>query len=221
MKYPRTPHWKDIQPFDLKDNKLVLEEKMDGSQVGIKFGPSRELVLFSRGHLLNDGDLQFDLFKQWANFKKPELYQILGNHSIMYEEWLQYLHSVYYDIFPHYFMEYDIYQEDRWLNTESRHQLLKGSGICSVKVIDSMDPNTVSNFKSDNWRNNLSEGILSEIDNSDNMEGIYIKIENETDTICRSKIVRNDFIRTVVTSQHWSKRQMIQNKIIGDLWKLR
>ena len=243
MKYPRTPHFRDLSVSDLIGHKLILEEKMDGSQAGIRFGPGRELILFSRGHILDGGHIgesQFDLFKQWAHTKKYELWQLLGEHYVMYGEWLQCLHSVYYDLLPHYFLEYDIYypKNNEWFSTEMRQILLQDSGIHSVKVVKTVDVNkqninslhidkpTPSFFKSSSWFDNMIEAaklagydqndilkLFNSIDNSHLMEGFYIKIENDTKTLGRAKQVRNDFINTASSSVHWTKRLMIQNKI--------
>jgi len=242
LKYPRTRHFRDVSTSELIGNKLVVEEKMDGSQAGIRFGPGRELILFSRGHKLDGGHVgesQFDLFKQWANAKKYELWDLLGEDYIMYGEWLQCLHSVYYDLLPHYFLEYDIYDQknNEWFSTEMRQILLEGSGIHSVKVLKTVDVNskninplidkpTASLFKSSSWRKNMIEAaelagydqgdilkLFDSIDDTDLMEGFYIKIENDTNTIGRAKQVRSDFIDTASSSVHWSKRLMIQNKL--------
>ena len=144
IKYPRTPHLRDIPNSDLIGKKLIVEEKMDGSQAGIRFDSSGELVLFSRGHKLDGshmGEFQFDLFKQWANAKKYQLYDLLGDTRIMYGEWLHCLHSVYYDRLPHFFLEYDIYDVSTgtWLSTPRRLESLSGAGIHSVKVVDEID----------------------------------------------------------------------------------
>jgi hypothetical protein len=242
VKYPRTQHFNKYSIDNLIGNKLVIEEKMDGSQVGIKFGPGRELFLFSRGHKLDGGhigEFQFDLFKQWANVKKQELWDILGNRYIMFGEWLYCLHSIYYDLLPHYFLEYDIYdvENDEWWDTDLRHELLEGSGIKSVKVVESFNvshknidavniyamKHQLSYFKSINWKSNLynaiknsnqnPESVFKEIDLSDQMEGFYLKIENKDQTISRAKSVRSDFIQTAANSSHWIKRPIIQNKI--------
>lgn len=243
LKYPRTPHLRDLSTSDLIGHKLVLEEKMDGSQAGIRFGPGRELILFSRGHSLDGGHIgesQFDLFKQWANTKRYELWQLLGENYVMYGEWLQCLHSVYYDLLPHYFLEYDIYcpKENEWFSTEMRQILLQDSGIHSVKVVKTVDVNkqnidslyvntpTPSLFKSPSWRESMIEAakaagydqndipkLFDSVDNTSFMEGFYIKIENGTNTLGRAKQVRSDFIDTAAASVHWTKRLMIQNKL--------
>ncbi len=79
-KYPRTQHLvgSRLQPGDedldavpmsaLAGKHVVIEEKMDGANCGVSFGPDAELLLQSRGHYLAGGprEKQFALLKQWA-----------------------------------------------------------------------------------------------------------------------------------------------------------
>ena len=46
-------------------------------------------------------------------------------------------HAIYYDKLPHYFMEFDIFDREtgRFLDTPSRHELIKGLPLCSVPVL--------------------------------------------------------------------------------------
>src|SRR5262245_11848581 len=66
-KYPRTQHLvgSRLQPGDedldavpmsaLAGRHVVIEEKMDGANCGVSFGPDAELLLQSRGHYLAGG----------------------------------------------------------------------------------------------------------------------------------------------------------------------
>ena len=55
----------------------------------------------------------------------------------MYGEWLYAKHSVYYDLLPHYFMEFDVFDKvDKvFLSTKRRMELLKDLPVESVKVL--------------------------------------------------------------------------------------
>ena len=67
LKYPRTPHLEGsrLQPGDeghehvrlatQRDRHAVVEEKLDGANVGISFTEGGELLLQSRGHYLGGG----------------------------------------------------------------------------------------------------------------------------------------------------------------------
>jgi len=91
VKYPRTPHLFGSTGTDddkhlseaesirlIADDSLIVEEKIDGTNVGIHFSQDCSLVLQCRGHLVTEGmHPQYDLFKQWANAKRPVLEEIL------------------------------------------------------------------------------------------------------------------------------------------------
>ena len=97
LKYPRTPHIEgsnlqdgdyDLSqiPFSyLKNKYLVIEEKVDGSNVGISF-QNGELLLQNRSHYLSGGykEKQYDLFKLWVNSFKDEFYSVIGDRYIYY-----------------------------------------------------------------------------------------------------------------------------------------
>jgi hypothetical protein len=101
-KYPRTPHFFGSKGTDddkhlgeseskkfISDGSLIIEEKLDGTNVGIHFSDAREMVLQCRGHLITEGmHPQYDLFKQWAAVKRHDLESQLQNRFILFGEWV-------------------------------------------------------------------------------------------------------------------------------------
>ena len=87
VKYPRTPHLFGSRGTD--DDKhlgepslpgssptasLIVEEKLDGTNVGVHFSPGGAMALQCRGHDIAEGmHPQYDLLKQWAAVKRPVL----------------------------------------------------------------------------------------------------------------------------------------------------
>ena len=144
IKYPRTRHIigsslqkgdKDdyISYEELEEKHLVIEEKIDGANVGISFDEDWNLKLQSRGHYLVGGDYsQFDQFKTWANTYKEVFFDILGTRYIMYAEWMSNFHSLFYDELPHYFMEFDIYdtETETFLSTNNRIKAIEEYQYC-------------------------------------------------------------------------------------------
>lgn len=252
-KYPRTHHIQGsrLQPGDEDLNSipfaeiagkyLVVEEKMDGANSGISFSESGELQLQSRGHYLTGGarEKHYDLFKSWAYTYTGQLWEVLGSRYVMYGEWLYAKHTVFYDLLPHYFMEFDILdtQTRQFLSTSRRKQMLENCPfIHPVKVL-SEGPmhhyeellNCLGNsfFISDQHLENLrqaaenrnlrSEQVLFETDPSRLMEGLYIKVEEEGEVKARYKYVRADFLTTVLNSQsHWLNRPIVPNHLHPD-----
>lgn len=249
VKYPRTPHLQGSRlqpgdedlsqrPFtDLVGRHVVLEEKIDGANSAISFTENGELRLQSRGHFLMGGyrERHYDLLKQWAAVQQNKLHKVLGNRYIMYGEWMYAKHSIYYDLLPHYFMEFDVLDRKtgKFLDTLLRHELLKDLPISHVPVLASGFFNSMdeilrnlgdSNYISSQHIEHLREDaerlgldadqICRETDAARTMEGIYIKVEENGEVVDRMKYVRASFLQTVETPQtQWLDRPIIPNRI--------
>ena len=122
----------------IADPSLVVEEKLDGTNVGIHFTTAGRMVLQCRGHEITEGmHPQYDLFKQWTMGKRPVLETMLVDRFILFGEWLYARHSLHYHRLPHYFFEFDIYDKDEgeFLDLKTRLELIEGTGILTVPVI--------------------------------------------------------------------------------------
>ncbi|MCI8889450.1 MAG: RNA ligase family protein [Hungatella sp.] len=249
-KYPRTRHLEgsrkqkgdenlnNIRFQEIKGKYLVLEEKVDGANCGISFDSHGRMYLQSRGHFLNGGygERQFDLFKQWAGMYQEQLFKLLGSRYVMYGEWMYAKHTVFYDLLPHYFMEFDILDKktERFFSTVRRRQLLETSPwIQSVLVLDEGYYDSVeeitrwigpSHFISHDVRESLEkqclkgrvdvEQTIAQTDLSGIMEGIYIKVEEGDYVINRLKYVRPTFLSAILDSEsHWAARPMVANRL--------
>ena len=151
IKYPRTPHLFGSKGTDddkhlgreeseafIDNPSLIVEEKLDGTNVGVHFTSSGRMVLQCRGHEITEGmHPQYDLFKQWTSVKRPALETMLGSQFILYGEWLYAKHSVHYRKLPHYFFEFDIYDKDaeQFLDLDTRLRMLGGIGLQTVPVV--------------------------------------------------------------------------------------
>ena len=223
-KYPRTPHIEgsNIQEGDfdlnqipftyLKNKYLVIEEKVDGSNVGISF-TNGELILQNRSHALEGGykERQYDLFKVWVNTYSDEFYKVIGERYIIYGEWMYAKHNIYYDNLPHYFLEFDVYDKERnvFLDTKSRRELLKDLNLFSVPVLKEgyfKSYKEILDLLSDS--NYISEDCSSRL-----MEGLYIKIEEDNIVKERFKYVRKQFKQVQEGNNDFYKKQIIPNKI--------
>lgn len=253
FKYPRTSHirgsrlqpgdegFEDMPISELKGRNLVIEEKMDGANCGISFGPNG-LLLQSRGHYLSGGprEKQFALFKTWANTFAPQFEQVLGERYVMYGEWLYAKHTTFYNNLRHYFLEFDILDMETgiFLDTPSRQELLKPLPMVkSVRVLQSGPAPSLAELKSligeseaivGNHFEDLREiaielkldpnQVLSETENSHLMEGLYIKLEEEGQVLERYKFVRAGFLQTLTSSgSHWMDRPLIPNQLAPEV----
>lgn len=246
-KYPRTPHLEGsrLQPGDedlsqipfstIRGKHIVIEEKVDGANSAISFGPDGQLLLQSRGHYLTGGyrERHYNLMKQWAGIHRDALFAVLGTRYILYGEWLYAKHTVYYDRLPHYFLEFDIFdrEEGIYLDTHRRHTMLRDLPVLSVPVLaegkfdkreDVLSLLGKSHYISEEKQASLCsvsqklgldpERQCRETDPSNTMEGLYIKVEENGQVVERLKYVRASFLQTVDSSQtHWLDRPIVPN----------
>lgn len=232
-------------PFDkIKDKYIVIEEKVDGANTAISFDEKGNMLLQSRGHYLIGGNRErhYNLFKTWASVHQEKLYNVLGSRYIMYGEWLYAKHTVFYDNLDHYFLEFDVFDRinEVFLDTNERRKLLKDLPISSCKVLatgkfkslnDVLKYLGKSNYKTENHIEILRQTcldlnldpntVLKETDNSNLMEGLYIKVEENGVVIDRMKYVRRSFCQALEESNsHWIDRPIVPNKINKDLKEL-
>lgn len=237
IKYPRTPHLfgstgtdddkhlgeENSQRF-IADDSLIVEEKLDGTNVGIHFADDGELVLQCRGHLITEGmHPQYDLFKQWAAVKRNVLEDRLGGRFILFGEWVYARHSVHYRKLPHYFFEFDIYDKEAgcFLSLERRLELIDNTGIHTVPVVHSgaVGRDRLNELIGPSAFDSLFENPLSK--QTDNlMEGLYLRTEANGVAVGRAKVVRPEFVEKIKQSTHWQYQAMVPNLLASgaDIW---
>lgn len=250
LKYPRTPHLEGSRlqegddastqvPFShLQGKYIVVEEKMDGANSGIRFNDDLALMLQSRGHYLLGGgrEKHFNLLKSWAAYREEVLFDILGTRHLMYGEWCHSKHTVFYDRLPHYFLEFDILDTERgeFLSTERRRALIGSAPVVQVPVLyEGVAPRRLKDLlamirpslaKSEEWLTSLRtvaeqqgldvERAVAETEGSTLAEGLYIKVEENGVVTERYKWVRRDFLQTMMDSDsHWLSRPVIPNQL--------
>ena len=226
---------------EINDCHLVIEEKVDGANCGISFKSNGQLLLQSRGHYLTGGprEKHFALFKQWATTHQAAFFDRLSDRYIMYGEWLYAKHTIFYDALPHYFLEFDVLDmtTGRFLTTPQRQALLDGLPLVSVRILHTgplpdkrllLELLGESAFIRPQHLERLSghvsqlgidaERAVRETDRSPQMEGLYIKVE-ENDTVQqRYKFVRPDFLTAVFAAEgHWLNRPIIPNLLLDDV----
>jgi hypothetical protein len=218
--------------------RMIIEEKIDGAQAGLSYSEDLEQRLQSRGHYLQGGarEGQFNLFKEWANVHDGAFMERFEDRYTMYGEWSFARHTQFYDRLPHYFMEFDILDRTTgaFLSTPARHDMLSDLPVVSVPVLADDWPGSEreledligpSLYRSDDWRASLKaaaeaagvdpdKALMECGQDPDLMEGVYIKIEKDDETVGRYKWVRPGFVQTIIEGGvHWSQRPMIRNAL--------
>jgi hypothetical protein len=237
IKYPRTPHLfgskgtDDDKHLDEEDSKaliadksLIVEEKIDGTNVGIHFSSEGQMVLQCRGHLITEGmHPQYDLFKQWTVVKRSILEERLEDRYILFGEWMYARHSVHYRQLPHYFFEFDIYDKrcEAFLSLELRAALLKDSSIETVPVLHTgalTRDELATLIGRSRFDSRFENPITKRTDNL--MEGLYLRTEADGAVAGRAKVVRPEFVEKVKQSTHWQHQAVVPNllKDGADIW---
>jgi hypothetical protein len=251
LRYPRTPHLAGsrLQPGDedldqipldrLAGAWVVVEEKLDGSNAGISFGPLGELRLQSRGHVLAGGprERQFDRFKAWAATHREALWHALGTRHVCFGEWLWATHTIFYDDLPAYFVEFDVWDREQrvFLDTPSRRALLEDLPVVSAPVLWSgtveqpaglprlVGPSRyVTAAAPERFAAVANAAGLREdatrwrADLSGLAEGLYVKTEADGVVTGRYKWIRAGFHDAVAAAgDHWSDLPLVRNRCGG------
>jgi len=230
--YGHTPYKKLVGRY------LVIEEKLDGGNCGVSYSSGAEQLLQSRGHYLTGGsrERQFNLFKRWASAHESVLLDCLGDQYICYGEWLHKKHSVFYDKLPAYFNEFDIWDRSTecFLSTAARKAITGTApvlavpvlyqGVAPAKLKDLLAMVVHSYAKTPAWRDTFESVVKregfdlakawSQADKSDLMEGLYIKVEEEGKVVERYKLVRSDFVQSILDANvHHSEQPFVPNQL--------
>lgn len=224
---------------DLPPGCLIVEEKLDGANAAFSFASDGAVRLQSRGHYLTGGprERHFAFFKAWVDGHRWSLWDRLGDRYVVYGEWVYAKHTIFYDALPHYFHEFDVLDRETgaFLSTRRRRALLDGLPIVSVPVLwegHERPPLEAwvgrSRYKSERWRQRLVESasaqgleverVERQTDPSDQMEGLYIKVESDEEVLLRCKWIRASFLTSVIDSgSHWLQRPIVPNLLRPDV----
>jgi atypical dual specificity phosphatase len=219
IKFPRTRHAINLGSATRDDlimthdelqallsGPIIVEEKIDGANLGISIDGNGKILFQNRSHYVNEGTHpQFKLLSVWAENHREDLAQILEPiDQVLFGEWVYAKHSIPYSKLPDYFLVYDLYtistksfaareELDRILERTGLHQVPKiCEGVLSKEELVRMVESRVSDF---------GEEII---------EGVYLRKSSRDlkGTEARGKVVRVGFIPG---NQHWTKYKVQRN----------
>ncbi|KAI4842859.1 hypothetical protein E4T45_08877 [Aureobasidium sp. EXF-8846] len=192
---------------------VVVEEKVDGANLGISLDSSGAFRVQNRSHYVNSkSHAQFKKLDKWLEDHYEGLSTVLDAKSsqpgrwILYGEWLFAKHSIHYTNLPDLFLAFDLFDTETgsFLSREVLSERLKDTNIHQVKVVDMEKLD--EQFLLDIVRTRQSsyyEGVV---------EGVYLRRQKDGKTIDRAKIVRSDFI---AGDEHWNRRGVTPNTMTG------
>jgi ATP-dependent RNA circularization protein (DNA/RNA ligase family) len=223
FRFPHTPHLAWLEEGTPRDDKvlipskveallsqpLIVEEKVDGANLGISFSVSGELQVQNRGqYLMEPYDGQFEKLNNWLPPRFDRLFDALGGELLLFGEWCAARHSIYYDRLPDWLLVFDVYDlhEKRFFSTQRRDELARQLGLHTVLQL-AKGRFTLSRLKE------LLDAHLSQYYDGP-MEGIVVRTEEGGWLKTRAKLVSAQFTQNIV--EHWRKRA-IQWNCMG--WK--
>ncbi len=218
FKFPSTHHLATLDAVDIRGDKvlsesernefllheLIIEEKIDGANLGISFDSEGNIRAQNRGtylHLPASG--QWKKITNWLEPRIDELFEHLSEHFILFGEWCYAQHSIFYDRLPDWFLGFDIYDKrfSRFLSSEHRDTLLKKMRIAQVPVV------ACGYFTYPEILELLSTSKLSD----QPAEGLYLRFDQGNWLGKRAKLVRPAFIESM--EQHWSRAAIKPNRL--------
>lgn len=220
FRFPHTPHiaWlgqdaprddKVLSPAEaqaLLATDVVVEEKLDGANLGLSLAPDGGLRAQNRGQYLAEPHAgQFARLPAWLAQHGEALRQVLTPELIVFGEWCAARHSLDYAALPDWFLLFDVYERGagRFWSSARRNALAASAGLVTVpRLADG--PQTVASLKAlvATQASRYRPGPL---------EGVVIRQESASWCEARAKLVRADFTQAIDT--HWRKRAIEWNRI--------
>ncbi|AKT38978.1 RNA ligase family protein [Chondromyces crocatus] len=218
FKFPSTPHiaWlaagspRADKVLDLDDAKamldggVIVEEKVDGANLGISVDGSGGFCVQNRGTILGPGaHPQFQPLWGWLAAREERLRAALGTGLILFGEWCFAVHSIRYTRLPDWFLGFDVYDRTagRFWSTRRRDALLEALGIEGVPRVGA-GRFTMEGLVALLGSSGLTEGPL---------EGVYVRQEDEDWLLDRAKLVRGEFVQSI--EEHWRTRKLEKNAL--------
>merc|ERR1712060_212577 len=203
----------DAAQFFNGQNVLIVEEKIDGANLGISLSENFEPLFQNRSHYVTSKyATQWKGLDSWWEEHSWEICQLLEPEvEVLFGEWVWQRHSVEYTKLPAYFIAFDIYnkRQGRFVSARERDRRLQliGGGIPCVPHIAERTFNSREELEQLlSMRSAYGDGPL---------EGIYLRMDEPEDLggglwlRQRGKIVRADFIQGIEDGGHFIKKEVV------------
>lgn len=219
LRFPHTPHiaWlgagrpREDKVFatsevsELLRDDVVIEEKVDGANLGFSVDDDGQLRAQNRGSYvsLDAPTGQWKPLRRWISTRRDSLAEALFPNLMLFGEWCYAVHSVRYTRLPDWFLAFDVYDRatGEFWNTKRRDELLQRLNISSVPRL-ARGHFTVDDLKRMLGHSRLTDSLV---------EGLYVRQEDERRLVNRAKLVRAEFVQTI--EEHWSKRALEMNQL--------
>jgi hypothetical protein len=221
FRFPHTPHlaWLGAgQPRgdkllglsevgELLARELIVEEKVDGANVGLSVDDTGTLRVQNRGSYLEPAHShpQFKPLWRWLEPRAQSIAEALGPDLILFGEWCYAAHSLSYSRLPDWLLAFDIYSrtQGRFLCVRRRDELLGQLGLSVVPRL------AQGRFDLAGLRGLLGNSRVGDSP----AEGIYVRADEGDWLWGRAKLVRPEFAQAI--QEHWSQRPVRPNQVVG------
>ncbi len=187
-------------------HEVVVEEKIDGANIGFSIGQAGELRIQNRGSYLdpNHAHAQFRPLWAWVAARESDLIRALQPSLMLFGEWCFAVHSVAYHHLPDWFLGFDVYDRDAGVfwDTHRRDALL------ATLQLDGVPRVAQGRFSLASLVQLLSEPSRV---GGDALEGLVLRREIGGMTVARAKLVRAEFTQAI--DAHWSRAPLRRNQI--------
>ncbi|MGB8354553.1 MAG: RNA ligase family protein [Chthoniobacteraceae bacterium] len=218
-KFPKTPHLLWLSSVPARNDKVmtfleakeflsgtvVVEEKVDGANLGLSFDNQGTLKMQNRGNFLSGSFTgQWERLRGWLAGHEFLLRKHLPSSAILFGEWCYAQHSIAYTLLPDWFLGFDVFDVDQecFWSTDKRDELLAEIGLVSVHRVAS------GRFTFSDVQAMLFEPSAYYCGP---VEGIYLRRENEWGLERRAKLVRAEFVQAI--EEHWSNLPLRANQV--------
>ena len=184
----------------------MLEEKLDGANLGFSVSEQGELRAQNRGqYLASPYQGQFARLTPWLAAREDRLFDALGTHLIAFGEWCAARHSLDYVTLPDWWLLFDVYDrvQGRFWSTARRDAW---AGELGLAVVPQWHRGQVSMAQLREWvstgRSQFRPG---------HQEGVVVRREEADWLQARAKLVRPDFTQAI--DSHWRSRHLQWNAL--------
>ena len=220
FRFPHTPHLAWLGTGEPRDDKVlsaveanallsadvVVEEKLDGANLGLSVRVDGHLQAQNRGQYLKPPfGGQFARLGAWLAAHEDALFDALDSHLIAFGEWCAAQHSLDYTALPDWWLVFDIYdrREGRFWSTRRRDAWACDLGPPTVPALlrgrtDLPALKSLLNQHRSRYRDST-------------MEGVVIRSEDDRWLHQRAKLVRAEFTQQI--ESHWRSRALVWNQL--------
>ena len=220
FRFPHTPHlaWlgsapprddKVLSPVETRNllsTDVIVEEKLDGANLGISVGNDGQLRFQNRGeYLVPPFTGQFARLNAWAGQHMFDLALELGPGLILFGEWCAARHSVAYDALPDWFVAFDVFDRvaEKFWSVRRRDVLARHIGVPVVPCLSS-GRMTLNDLIAMTTTRDSQFGQAP-------LEGLVIRRDGPEWMERRAKLVRPDFLQAI--GEHWRRKQIKWNQV--------